>query len=113
MRRDHLGYYNALGLEPGAASLPAIKEAFRQAALMWHPDRQKVRLRSSVVVCINQILLFLKARIGFHEHSLVWYRSAPSQVGTDLYMHELTSHTLMCIVPWAQWYTQTCGVHGE
>ncbi|KAL0032860.1 hypothetical protein WJX77_003294 [Trebouxia sp. C0004] len=41
VQRDHLGYYNALGLEPGAASLPAIKEAFRQAALMWHPDRQK------------------------------------------------------------------------
>lgn len=40
--RDHLGYYDALGLEPGAASLSAIKEAFRQAALIWHPDRQKV-----------------------------------------------------------------------
>lgn len=41
VQRDHLGYYDALGLEPGAADLPAIKEAFRQAALIWHPDKQK------------------------------------------------------------------------
>ena len=67
MRRDHLGYYSALGLEPGAASLPAIKEAFRQAALMWHPDKQKVRLRSGHVVWINRMLLILKARSGFHK----------------------------------------------
>ena len=40
--RDHLGYYEALGLEPGGASLADIKGAFRQAALMWHPDKQKV-----------------------------------------------------------------------
>lgn len=71
MRRDHLGYYNALGLEPGAASLPAIKEAFRQAALMWHPDRQKVRPRSSLVICMNKMPLLLKARTRFHEHSFV------------------------------------------
>ena len=71
MRRDHLGYYDALGLEPGAASLPAIKEAFRQAALMWHPDRQKVRPRSGLVVCINNMMLFLKAKFGFHEQSLI------------------------------------------
>lgn len=71
MRRDHLGYYDALGLEPGAASLPAIKDAFRQAALMWHPDRQKVRPSSGLVVCIHKMPLFLKAKIGFHEQSLV------------------------------------------
>ncbi len=63
MCRDQLGYYDALGLEPGAASLPAIKEAFRQAALMWHPDKQKVRLRSGLVVWINKVLLLLKASI--------------------------------------------------
>lgn len=39
--RDHLGYYEALGLEPGVTT-PDIKNAFRQAALIWHPDRQKV-----------------------------------------------------------------------
>ena len=39
--RDHLGYYEALGLEPGVATSD-IKNAFRQAALIWHPDRQKV-----------------------------------------------------------------------
>ena len=66
MRRDHLGYYDALGLEPGAASLPAIKEAFRQAALMWHPDKQKVQLRVGLAVCINKTLLSLKASIGLH-----------------------------------------------
>ncbi len=70
MRRDHLGYYNALGLEPGAASLPAIKEAFRQAALMWHPDRQKVRPRSDLVVRLKMLLL-LKAKFAFHEQSVV------------------------------------------
>ncbi len=75
MRRDHLGYYDALGLEPGAASLPAIKAAFRQAALMWHPDKQKVRLTSDVVVRINKMLLLLKE---CHEQSFVWYRSVPS-----------------------------------
>ena len=67
MRRDHLGYYSALGLEPGAASLPAIKEAFRQAALMWHPDKQKVRLRGGLVVWINRMPLLLKARSDFHK----------------------------------------------
>ena len=41
-RRDHLGYYEALGLEPGSVSLTDIKDAFRQAALLWHPDKQKV-----------------------------------------------------------------------
>ncbi|KAL3135529.1 hypothetical protein ABBQ38_006008 [Trebouxia sp. C0009 RCD-2024] len=40
IQRDHLGYYEALGLEPGVAT-PDIKAAFRQAALIWHPDRQK------------------------------------------------------------------------
>ena len=61
--RDHLGYYNALGLEPGAATLPAIKKAFRQAALMWHPDRQKVcftALKAEQTSKIEQSFLAIK-----------------------------------------------------
>ena len=70
MCRDHLGYYDALGLEPGAADLPAIKEAFRQAALIWHPDKQKVGI--------------LFPRYGFHSsfhspHSLVLLVAAAYQ----------------------------------
>ncbi len=45
-RRDFLGYYAMLGLdvEAGAGvSEGDVKRAFRQAALRWHPDRQKVR----------------------------------------------------------------------
>lgn len=55
MCRDHLGYYDALGLEPGAASLPAIKDAFRQAALIWHPDRQKVHISTDHVLHLQKI----------------------------------------------------------
>ncbi|KAK9915278.1 hypothetical protein WJX75_007018 [Coccomyxa subellipsoidea] len=43
-RRDFLGYYAMLGLdvEAGAGvSEGDVKKAFRQAALRWHPDRQK------------------------------------------------------------------------
>ena len=50
--RDHLGYYEALGLEPGVTT-PDIKNAFRQAALIWHPDRQKVCLHSTSVVLVQ------------------------------------------------------------
>ena len=43
-RRDFLGYYAMLGLdaEGGAVSEGDVKRAFREAALRWHPDRQKV-----------------------------------------------------------------------
>ncbi len=44
-RRDFLGYYAMLGLDVeagGGVSEGDVKRAFRQAALRWHPDRQKV-----------------------------------------------------------------------
>ena len=43
-RRDFLGYYAMLGLdaEGGLVSEGDVKRAFREAALRWHPDRQKV-----------------------------------------------------------------------
>ncbi|KAK9839266.1 hypothetical protein WJX81_004770 [Elliptochloris bilobata] len=43
-RRDFLGYYGRLGLDSRdsqAVSEADIKRAFREAALLWHPDRQK------------------------------------------------------------------------
>lgn len=42
-RRDFLGYYSALGLSPNGdgPSQQDIKQAFRKAALEWHPDRQQ------------------------------------------------------------------------
>ena len=42
--RDFLGYYSALGLSPNGdgPSQQDIKQAFRKAALEWHPDRQQV-----------------------------------------------------------------------
>ena len=45
-RRDYLGYYAMLGLDATEAervSQGDVKKAFREAALRWHPDRQKVR----------------------------------------------------------------------
>lgn len=45
-RRDFLGYYGRLGLDASskAVSEADIKRAFREAALLWHPDVQKVGL---------------------------------------------------------------------
>jgi curved DNA-binding protein CbpA len=40
-RHDYLGFYHALGLEPVGASQEDVKKAFRQAALRWHPDKQR------------------------------------------------------------------------
>ncbi|BDA43750.1 probable chaperone protein DnaJ at C-terminar half [Coccomyxa sp. Obi] len=43
-RRDFLGYYAMLGLDVEASAAVSegdVKRAFRQAALRWHPDRQK------------------------------------------------------------------------
>ena len=39
--RDHLGYYEALGLGPAGSEATAeeVKRAFRRAALRWHPDK--------------------------------------------------------------------------
>ena len=45
-RHDFLGYYGRLGLDmrdSQAVSEADIKRAFREAALLWHPDRQKAR----------------------------------------------------------------------
>lgn len=47
-RRDFLGYYAMLGLDVeagGAVTQADVKRGFREAALRWHPDRQKVRSR--------------------------------------------------------------------
>lgn len=44
-RNDFLGYYAMLGLDVDAANpitTDDVKRAFREAALRWHPDRQKV-----------------------------------------------------------------------
>ena len=43
-RKDFLGYYAMLGLdaEAGLVSEGDVKRAFREAALRWHPDKQKV-----------------------------------------------------------------------
>lgn len=44
-RRDFLGYYAMLGLDGEHAEHVTesdVKRAFREAALRWHPDRQKV-----------------------------------------------------------------------
>ncbi len=49
-RRDYLGYYAMLGLDATAVepvSQGDVKKAFREAALRWHPDRQKVGPLSS------------------------------------------------------------------
>ena len=45
-RHDFLGYYGRLGLDvrdSQAVSEADIRRAFREAALLWHPDRQKAR----------------------------------------------------------------------
>lgn len=44
-RKDFLGYYAMLGLDAEAALVSEVdvKRAFREAALRWHPDKQKVR----------------------------------------------------------------------
>lgn len=47
-RRDFLGYYAMLGLDAELASTVTegdVKRAFREAALRWHPDRQKVSIK--------------------------------------------------------------------
>eukprot|EP00884_Botryococcus_braunii_P003386 jgi/Botrbrau1/13048/Bobra.0187s0010.1 len=44
-KKDFLGYYAMLGLDvSGGAAITTddVKRAFREAALRWHPDRQKV-----------------------------------------------------------------------
>ena len=44
-QRDYLGYYAMLGLDAAATERVSegdVKKAFREAALRWHPDRQKV-----------------------------------------------------------------------
>lgn len=44
-RKDFLGYYTLLGLDPdigSSFSLPDIKKAFHEAALRWHPDHLHV-----------------------------------------------------------------------
>jgi hypothetical protein len=48
-RPDFLGYYGRLGLDASgrAVSEADIKRAFREAALLWHPDRQKARCRAA------------------------------------------------------------------
>lgn len=41
-RKDYLGYYHALGIDPKAARHAThedIKRAFRVAAQRWHPDK--------------------------------------------------------------------------
>lgn len=41
-RKDYLGYYNALGIDPKVAwqaTQQDIKSAFRVAAQRWHPDK--------------------------------------------------------------------------
>ena len=45
-RKDFLGYYAMLGLdaEAGLVSEGDVKRAFREAALRWHPDKQKASL---------------------------------------------------------------------
>ncbi len=57
--RDFLGYYHLLGLDgrpQGSVSQEDIKQAFRRAALQWHPDKHEVRamLRLQLTLhCIN------------------------------------------------------------
>ena len=55
-RRDFLGYYAMLGLdtEGGLVSEGDVKRAFREAALRWHPDRQKV----GMVPCSGNLVDF-------------------------------------------------------
>jgi len=48
-RPDFLGYYGRLGLDASGRAVTEadIKRAFREAALLWHPDRQKARGRGA------------------------------------------------------------------
>lgn len=56
-RKDFLGYYSLLGLDPDIGSSfaqPDIKRAFHEAALRWHPDRIHVRCLS---LCTGNLII--------------------------------------------------------
>jgi hypothetical protein len=59
-RRDFLGYYAMLGLDGEHAEQVTesdVKRAFREAALRWHPDRQKVGFCLLAPVAVGMCML--------------------------------------------------------
>lgn len=77
-------YYEILGVGPNATK-DEIKEAYRQLALQWHPDKNKSSNAHQKFIVINQAYLILsddEARAKYDKEFKYYYAKAEQEKTT-------------------------------
>ena len=90
-------YYKILELEPGA-TLEEIKEAYRDLAFVWHPDRfvHNTRLQAKAQIRlkeINEAYRKLRYFLSSSQQQVAPTRSTPSQTRSTLHRYPPSSQS--------------------